>query len=391
MKYEVLDVNLDTFHSKVNAIARKCEKYGTAFKCEKLEEGFKTIESADGESAVVKFVVYDVTGAVKFNGWRVIAELEYAPESNIVRYIDPMPGDDIPRSYITGAIHCDHCNTNVRRRYAYVIKNDETGDIKSVGRTCLKEFTCGLSAELVAYYSQFLHSCKEYSSASDLARCIPYIHTRTYLYYAAECIKLVGFQKANEPYPTACRAYSYYKSCEMKPTNERSAKSAIAEMHKINFQFGEADVADLVESALNWICTCDAAYDEYLYKLKGLCQSEYILRKDAGIVASLFRAYEIHKIKEAKKQEGANSDHVGNIGDRIEFDAQLEYITSWSNFYGTCYLYRLTDDNGNQFIWITSKGFDTARYHVRGTVKNHSEYHGTKQTDLTRCKLVEIA
>ena len=59
-------------------------------------------------------------------------------------------------------------------------------------------------------------------------------------------------------------------------------------------------------------------------------------------------------------------------------------ITSWKQT--TSYMYLMTDKDGNKYKWSTSKYFNEDEdVKLKGTVKEHAEYKGIKQTVLTRC------
>lgn len=91
------------------------------------------------------------------------------------------------------------------------------------------------------------------------------------------------------------------------------------------------------------------------------------------------------------------SKYVGEIGERITLEAVYEF-TAWferKSFAGygmeTVYIinFRAGDD---KLVWMTTKGIpqhlnegDTIR--LIGTVKEHKEYKGEKQTSLTRCRM----
>jgi hypothetical protein len=101
--------------------------------------------------------------------------------------------------------------------------------------------------------------------------------------------------------------------------------------------------------------------------------------------------------REAKKTK---SDWVGKLKERREFDLTLVFRTGWDTQWGYTCLLKFVDADDNVFVWKTGVGlFDSegraaeAGYKVRlkGTVKEHSEYDGVKQTVLTRCKEVEVA
>lgn len=104
------------------------------------------------------------------------------------------------------------------------------------------------------------------------------------------------------------------------------------------------------------------------------------------------REAEEQRIREQK----SISQHVGQVGDKVEMDVILEK-NAWFEIpsfrgYGmdTMHVYTFRDDKGNALIWKTSKGLGIdsgERVHLKGTIKEHSEYDEEKQTVLTRCKV----
>lgn len=113
--------------------------------------------------------------------------------------------------------------------------------------------------------------------------------------------------------------------------------------------------------------------------------------------------------EEAEAQRKARSSFYGQVGDKVDLD--LTYIGSPSfertPFCGygveTVYIHTFEDSNGNIFVWKTTTNTlgrfsdDKLRdwiplekgspVHLRGTIKEHSEYRDAKQTILTRCKV----
>ena len=85
----------------------------------------------------------------------------------------------------------------------------------------------------------------------------------------------------------------------------------------------------------------------------------------------------------------SNSKHVGNIKDKITFDVQYAYMMkAIDSMYGTSYMYKIIDNDGNVYIWYSSRYYDNADEWktLTGTVKDHTEYQNVKETILTRCK-----
>ena len=64
---------------------------------------------------------------------------------------------------------------------------------------------------------------------------------------------------------------------------------------------------------------------------------------------------------------------------------------TYSSTYGVNHKYLFEDKDGNVFIWSTSSNGNLEEeilYPIKGTVKEHSVYDGTKQTHITRCEVL---
>lgn len=88
------------------------------------------------------------------------------------------------------------------------------------------------------------------------------------------------------------------------------------------------------------------------------------------------------------------SDYVGAEGEKVEMTLKLVKVGGYDTFFAgrEAYVavYTFEDENHNKLVWKTQKGIDDEVYdffRVKGTVKEHSEYLGEKQTVLTRCKV----
>lgn len=112
--------------------------------------------------------------------------------------------------------------------------------------------------------------------------------------------------------------------------------------------------------------------------------------------------YYVNKIQSAEETIKANkstSQHVGTIGEKISIIVTYKHTASWENGYGGYWntgvtnLHTFQDDQGNIYVWKTSNFIEAdygTKLTITGTIKEHSEYKGIKQTALTRCKLQEV-
>lgn len=97
-----------------------------------------------------------------------------------------------------------------------------------------------------------------------------------------------------------------------------------------------------------------------------------------------------------REAEKAISKHVGQIGERITINATFDH-SAWFTFRlgwstETMYIHTFKDPDGNVLIWKTSSRSlsnleEGDAVQLTGTVKDHNEYKGEKQTVLTRCKV----
>jgi len=114
------------------------------------------------------------------------------------------------------------------------------------------------------------------------------------------------------------------------------------------------------------------------------------------MLAPLFPMYnkhiEIEAIKEKRTKANVNeqkqSQYVGQLKERITIDhPEVQVISSYETEFGYTYIHKIKDEDGNVFIWKSSSGSYSKADKIVGTVKDHSEFRGVKQTILTRCKV----
>ena len=112
-----------------------------------------------------------------------------------------------------------------------------------------------------------------------------------------------------------------------------------------------------------------------------------------------FYVNKIQAAEERLKADKSTSQHVGTVGEKISVPVVYKHTASWSNGYGGYWnegvtnLHTFQDDQGNVYTWKTGN-FINADYGTKmmltGTIKEHGEYKGIKQTVMTRCKVQEV-
>lgn len=387
MEYKIFEGNMERLEKKLQRIANKCKKYGNDFTYNKIGEEFLKHVDEDGNKSIVKYIIVDVEGKAIVNNWKFIASVEHTEKGNIIKRCCDI---EVPEKYYTSMPICEHCNSKRNRKDTYIIQNTETGEFKQVGKSCLKDFTCGMSAEGIACYISLFDELIKGENIESGFHPAMYIEKVKAMRYIAETIKHFGYVKADDIRPTKERAKQYYKvDCGF--LNGIYAKEFKEEMDSVSFDADSDYSKELVNNVLTWIDK-QTEDNNYFHNLKTVCNLDYITFDNFGLLASAFPAYNrsLEKEKQRLKEQEAvkESEYVGNIGDRIIVHiAESKIVTSWETLYGITKIYKFVDIDGNVYVWKTNGGIAENVKEIAGTVKGHNEYNGIKQTELTRVRV----
>jgi len=392
MRFEILEGNMDRLEKKMIRIRNKCRKYRCDFKFEKLGETFKEVTDEDGNTFVGKFIIIDAEGVAKVNDWRFIASVDFTENGNIINKAVDV---EVPERYYKCKPHCEHCNMDRKRRYAFIIQNEVNHEFKLVGKACLKDFTNGMDAEAVAGYTAMFNEIIEGEKPSAGCKIERFCNTVEYLRYVAEAIRVFGYVKSEKRGEStkdkATNYYGYYNGWFDGYWTKEVKETIGKEIRQYGINAEHEETIKLVENALAWVATQEED-NNYIHNLKTACSLDYINSKHFGILASLFPTYDKtlerqKKVEDAQKKDGL-SEWYGNVGDRVELKVtDIKCLTGWETQFGYTYLYKITDDNNNIFVWKTQRYIEEMSK-IKGTVKEHKEFRGIKQTELTRCRLV---
>ena len=306
--FKIFEGNLERLEKKLARIAKKCQKYGCDFKYEKVGEIYQDVRDKFGMLHTARFVLIKTEGTAKVNDWKFVATVDHTEKGNIIR---GYAGIEVPERYYEGRPVCEHCNSNRYRKNTYIVQNTVTGEFKQVGKSCLCDFTNGLSAELIA---QYISAFQELivGAAPDLDGAIPsYINKEEYLLYAAETIRLFGYIRRSDDEPgTAQCAMRYYDAAHGRAETYKQLQLLQNEMETLGFN--PDSQKQLVADALAWI-EQQPESNNYFHNLKVACSLEYVEYRHYGLLASLLPNY--NKTLQEPKQIG-ESVHVGQLKER---------------------------------------------------------------------------
>lgn len=391
-RYAIYEENMERLKKKLNAIASKCAKYGCEFVFNEVGEEYRERTGDDGEKFNVRYVIVEAEGIARVNGWRFAATLEHTEKGNIIKKVDD--SIEVPERYYSCEPVCEHCKTRRSRKDTFIVFNEETGEFKQVGKRCLCDFTNGLSAEAVARYLSWFDELVQGEEPYSGGYGPRYYETDDLLRYYAETIRKFGYVKAGEAESTRDRGFAFFLARERgNCLSEKRRRELNEEMDAVLFDPESVEVTQMVADALAWLKEQEPD-GNYMHNLKTICSMEYVKGAHTGFLCSLFPTWNRELEKEEKRrreaESAAASEYVGEIGKRMKFKiADASCLTSWETMYGMTWLWKFVDEAGNVLIWKSSNWLDPEKKIVEltGTVKEHSEYGGVKQTVVTRCKV----
>lgn len=405
-KFAIYEENLPKFEKALDRIKNKCIKYNCPFTYNQIGEEFRTETITTDEDGTIlassieitrRFVIVEVEAHPVIDSWELVASLEHTKEGNIIHPINN--NIDIPERYYNVAPYCEHCNTNRRRKNSFIIRNIKTNEFKQVGKTCLNDFTGNINAEWLAqFYAMFDKLATFEAPQGGYNNNTRYFPVIDLLAYTVAVTNIYGYCKSGADNATGETVKDFYIVNECKGYPIQAVNEQIKEkMQSVNFKVTEDDIATAEKIKVYVNGLKDA--NNYIHNIKTLCASDMVAYKNVNVLVSAITCYnrglERKAKEEARKKEAGNSNHVGNIKDRLTINiASWKCLTSWCNCYDgynetTTFLYQFVDNNGNIFVWKTSKYLDedATLKELTGTVKAHNVYRDAKQTELTRCKV----
>lgn len=396
MVYAIYEGFFPDVEKKLNRVAKKCVKHGNDFTFEIKGEEIR--EHKDKETDVIrhyKFVLVEVEGTAKVDNWECIAVMENHDAGNIIKRINTTI--DIPERFKHTENICEHCNSKRYRTNLYVIHNTETDEWKQVGGNCLALYTGGLNMEYVTAYLDGITELEENDGVVNYGEN-HYIPVKEALHYAIAVINKTGYFNSESALPTknlVSILLSYRLDMAVEKINNELRQSKLeAYFSQKDFLFDE-ETKDVVEKIVEYYKNVDDD-SEFVHNVKVMLSEGYIRPRNIGYICYLPCGYAKHiqrEIERAKKIETEKSEYFGEIGKRYK-DKEIfsfERITAWETMYGITYVFKIVLTDGSILTWKTSnypylndrESFDKVTF----TVKDHKEYRGQKQTEITRCKI----
>ena len=324
-------------------------------------------------TAVVEVVNYEFNMPnFKVGDYTPVAVIEHnvvddANVKNMVHLINNY--ENAPRSWWNIDGHCDDCNDSYSRKKTVMLLNNEDGSYRQIGTSCLKKYLGVNCYNVINNYMTIGELVEEEDVWVDydyLPRENKYVSTRRFLAFICDAYTQFGGYIKDKVVEFA---FENARDNNKQPTDE-----AVKYADEIIDFFKTVD---------------DSNFNDFMMTIKASVLTTYI--GISGVLAYAPTAYTKLLTKINEKNAEKLSEFVGNKGDKSEFDVVVTKSIGFDGQFGYTFInvFNIKDTN-NQLVWTTTtKSYEVGtQLKIKGTIKDHREYNGIKQTVLTRVKEV---
>lgn len=419
------------FEQKISTFSRKCEKFGIEFEWKNIEEStdfvavskkwndetdVRIIRANDAEKLEqarnstnvslypLPVIVYEMSEVTaKVNGdFVVAAKLERINGGNLVKsFLNPETHKhfEIPEKYRHSDGFCEHCRTRRERTKLFIIQNRKNGDFFQVGASCMKFYDWGISSEHIGkFYEELteIYNCglsDDLSDAEIREYCCRvsrqnYYNVRDVIKFTIMVIAEKGYCRANgNGTPTKIivdEACDCFYNGKHETVQERLKRKYGGRFDRV------VDESEIDKVIAHFAEKCDT--DDFTVNVQLLLNCGNVDRKNIGFIACLPQVMtrDIERAEAAKTK--GKFVHFGEIKKRYTLtvdDCRVMATYPGYGYYDIITIFRIKCGN-NVLIWKTQKNIDPDAFigkSITFTVKEHSEFNGEKQTEITRAKI----
>lgn len=303
--------------------------------------------------------------------------LTYRQTDEVLKYVSNL-------DHHKDGVQCDHCKVQRNRNQGFMVINNDTGEIKTVGTTCLEEYT-GISPAAALFLAK-MYQRFTVTYEKDVERSAP----------SSNVYSVRDFLVATL---ISARLYGYVSVSKASETGAVATWQLADNILSGAWKYGRSLFDDRyfyyqpeIELALENIQSKEPD-SPYMVNLLAISKQALIAKEPTQlkILAGVIQGHLISQL--AKTFE--NSAHVGQLKDKITTNLRFYSSTSFVNDYGGGYNVTLIDDGGNKIRWKTSSPprefirVEGGYHKCTFTVKNHGEYKGDLYTEVLRLKVID--
>lgn len=347
--------------------------------------------------------------------------------SNAVHMLNPTleddPNDDnwLPYGITTFEDKCDHCTSGKRGRHKTItIRNKRTGEHKTVGSSCLFEYTAidpALVENIMAIkgaaesgWGGGARTEKPTDNIADFAiKAALYIHSnhayrtglgRILLRYDHIGQEQRQFTNQDEPPIGFCsmKGHPQRYMCDYKLEGTTVGTCDWSTGDDGDTATIEPAVAELAQELINYATNLSGS-NSFEFNCRQVWTSGVVSEKTAGIAGGVVASFLKNRTKLAREaqqakqlEELASNKHVGTVGEKHDFGTvQVDFVRLIEGYYGETTLTKFLTPAGDLIVWFRSGNKTDIKQgdyiQLSGKIKKHDDYKGRKQTVITRGKI----
>ena len=332
--------------------------------------------------------------------YTLLAKLEHFTE-NFENYVTVL-NEEIFNYYTLEELkklkqNCNHCNTNRKRKYTYIIRDNINHKITQIAKNCLKEYTLIDNIEnIVEYFNNITEI--EYLTFKEEKE----ISNKDYSFYIQDN-KLYNTLEILTVVKEVLKKHNYISKAQAYHTGEKTTTERVEEL--LFKKKGSIIIDDNIKENIREFLSYDKKqyYNDYeendncfIFKLNKLLTYDFVKYESICYLSSFFKILESIRKKEKRKQEEEQaSKKISQLTykekDKIELKLTLtNFKTYTSDYYynSTTTYYYFKDSNNITFLWKSSKIINELKndtiVNLKGTIKEIQK----DKIILTRCKII---
>lgn len=341
--------------------------------------------------------------APKYAGWILTAVLEPLDlgDEGVENIIKAVPGHTVPAEYRDRVGECDHCHTKRKRNETFVVKHEERGEEKMVGRNCIADFLGHTDPHRLANLAEWMADVGVLCGGAEDegwlgggGRVASAWDLEHFLCWTSAIIRADGWTSKGAAFDKEWLVPTV--STVLLMVGGKPKKMNESEWRELVERYApDAARIERARAAAEWAANLNAEGEiesDYLYNVNLIARAGHVTGKTAGLAASIVSAHaraeerELEKAKRAKRK----NEWYGDVGDKIEIAVRCERVIEIPGEWGVTGLHKMRGLEGRSFDWFSSSAewMDEGEIcWISGRVKKHEEYRGWKTTMLTRVKL----
>lgn len=375
-KYFLSATELTETRAKVERVNTRAQRRGFTGKFElEAVPAERTYRTENGTERTMRGFEVTLTGsAPSYKGWSFIAVIEPAPAGVVIHTAPSV--EEIPAEGITPGL-CEHCGLPRHRKYTYLVRSEDTGEVKQVGKTCIKDFL-GWDVSPVFIDEEKIEEELFQGFGSLMGRFFdfPLLEVARWAFAAVDVFGYRGRYHDLSTREIVTMILDGTMGGE-ELDEHLSDTTTILDDDAVNARL------EIVRSALTGSTGFEA-------NLRTILAGDVVLRSHIGIAVTVGLIYQ-RAVTKATQTPKHVSQWIGAVGEKITVEGKIIQAMTIDGTYGASRLVVVSVGDGDRVKMFTSAGWawdididDTV--HLIGTVKNHDEYQGRKETILVRPK-----